>query len=290
MKTPAELRLLGLLFILLPLHVFAQRQYLAATITTNDGQKVEGKVAVVNWQKSPSTIEFTASNGNEKKYAIVDLSEFMVVRNDGGKLFYERKKVDIEVSSHILSELEITPELHYKQEIAWLQLIYQGEWKLYAYTSATGKQHFFIETDGNNPKELVRKQWKNEFKIESVDLYRKQLIDMTQDCPTAQKMLLAGGWGPKPGEGLREKDLVSFCKTIDKCRGDETGYLLAPEKSKMTGQVLAGLHFSRYNFRPVSYKEIKGVSGFQIGFGVTYFLKKSNERSAFYNEVIFFKS
>ncbi len=277
-----------LLLAALPCLLLGQRQYLEATITTNDGNKLTGKIAVENWIKSPRAIEFTSGGGSQKAYRVADLSGFSVVGHGGQKLYYERKEVDIEVSSHILSELETTPELHYQRDTAWLQLIYQGAWKLFTFTSITGKQHFFVEPDGSNPKELVRKLWKNDYKIESVDLYRKQLLELTQDCPTAQKMLLAGDWGPKPGERLLEKGLLSFCKTVDECAGSKASYLLFAEKSKMTGQVLLGAHLSSYNFNPASNREISGVSGYQLGFGFNYFFRKSNKRTAFYNEVIFY--
>ena len=112
-----------LLLAALPCLLLGQRQYLQATITTNDGTKIDGKIAVKNWTKSPSAIEFTSGGGSQKTYRVADLSGFSVVGHGGGKLYYERKEVDIEVSSHILSELETNPELHYQQETAWLQLI-----------------------------------------------------------------------------------------------------------------------------------------------------------------------
>lgn len=279
-----------MLFLLafLPSLLFAQRQYLEATITTNDGLKIDGKVAAESWAKTPSSIDFTINNGNEKTYSIADLSGFTVTRKDGGKLFFERKEVEIEISSHILSELEITPVLHYQNETAWLQLIYQGRWKLYTFTSKSGKQHFFVESDGGNPKELVRKQWKNDYKIESVDLYRKQLLELAQDCAPVQKMLLSKKWAPRQGEGLNEKDLLSFCKEIDNCAGTKPTYVLTREKSKLTGLILAGAHYSTYQFSPYSSREINGFSGGQIGVGLNYFFRKSNNRIALYNEVMFY--
>jgi hypothetical protein len=279
------------LLVLLPCLLFAQRQYLDATITANDGTKIIGKIAVENWLRTPRTLDFQTGEGASKVYQVSDLAGFEVTRHDGAKLVFDRKVVELEASPNNLKELDFEPTLHYQRDTAWLQLIYQGAWKLYTLIDRSGKSHYLVETEGQQPVDLVLKQWRRqndrEQLIQQVELYRKQLGDLVKDCPTAQKKLLSKGWGPKPGEGLQEKDLLNFLKDIDKCNGVQAAYIITPEKSKMTGQVLAGLHLSNYKFRPASYKEIKGVLGFQIGFGVNYFLKKSNKRTAFYNEVIF---
>ena len=81
---------------------------------------------------------------------------------------------------------------------------------------------------------------------------------------------------------------MKICKAIDECKGGQATYILTTEKTKLTGQILAGAHLSTYRFTPASKREIKGLSGFQIGFGVNLPINKTNKRLAFYNEVIFY--
>jgi hypothetical protein len=284
-------QLLLSLLVFLPCLLFAQRQYFDATITTNNGQKVEGKIAVENWFKTPRSIEFKTEKDASTIYQISELSSFVVTRADGQKLIFDRKVVELEVSPNKLGELEGEATLHYQRDTAWLQLVYQGTWKLYS-VAQNGKTHFLVQTKDEQPVELVLKSWRRqndkEYLIQHVNMYRKQLVDLATGCPAAQKKVLSSDWGPKSGEELQEKDLVKFFKIVDDCKASKTTYELSAEKSKITGQVLLGTHLSSYNFNPAANREINGLLGYQIGFGASFFLRKSNKRTAFYNELIFY--
>lgn len=178
-----------LLFTIVPYLIFAQRQYLDATITTNNGQKIVGKIAAENWLTTPRSIDFQTENGDTKTYYVADLSGFEAIRHDGGKLMFSRFEDSIEVSPTAFAKLDLTPAFHFQKDTSWHQLIYRGVWSLYSMVDKTGKSHYFIETDNLKSKELVGKPWLKQIgdrqRVERVDLFRKQLYDLAQGCPEA---------------------------------------------------------------------------------------------------------
>jgi hypothetical protein len=105
-----------LLIALLPCLAFAQRQYLDATVTMNDGRKITGKIAVETWLASPRSIDFKEKGGSLKTYRVVDLSQFEVTRYDGVKQYFSRYTIEIEVSPIRTYHLDNNPALRYQRD------------------------------------------------------------------------------------------------------------------------------------------------------------------------------
>lgn len=277
-----------MLFLLafLPGLLFAQRQYLEATITTNDGEKLVGKIAAENWLKTPNTIEFNTENGASKNYGIADLSGIELTRTDGFKLYFCRKTVELEVSPANIKELDFKPDLVYQKETVWLELLYQGTWTLYGITDRGNKRHYFLETYNQQPVELVLKSWLKENKtagrLESVDLYKKQLSDFGSDCLQVLKIVREGGIAAKGNLELDQSALINICMAYDACKETTSKYSLKREKIKWQGHVSAGAHYTQFDFRALfEGRTMSGLSGWQFAFAARKFIGKSNKRLSF---------
>lgn len=119
--------ILYLLFSFLAIsHLTAQRQYLIATLTMNNGQTLKGKIAAENWINTPRTIEFTSDGGSVKVYGVNDVVRFEAVRQDGENLHFERHICQIETSPFRLKKLNGDPDLEFKIDTSWHQLLYKG--------------------------------------------------------------------------------------------------------------------------------------------------------------------
>jgi hypothetical protein len=264
----------------------AQREYLNATVTTNDGVKLAGKIAVENWLKTPNKIEFRIENGASKNYGIADLAGIEVTRTDGFKLYFIRKTVELEVSPANIKELDFKPDLVYQRETVWLELLYQGAWTLYGLTDSGNKRHYLLETNNQQPVELVIKPWlkgnKTAGRLESVDLYKKQLSDLGNDCLQVLKMVREGDIAEKSNLELDQSALINICKAYDACKGTQSKYGLKREKTKWQGHVSAGAHYTQFDFNALPEgRTMSGLSGWQFAFAVRKFIGKSNKRLSF---------
>lgn len=278
-----------LLLTIAPCLIFAQRQFLDATLTTNDGQKISGKIAAENWLTTPRSIDFKSENGGSKTYRVSDLSAFEATRHDGGKLIFVRKECEIEISPYQLKYLDYSQELKFQKDTAWLQLVYQGSWSLFTLVDKNSKIHYFVETDNLPVSELVYKPFLKEqavgIHIEGVEKFRKQLYDLAEGCPAALKLATESDFVTNKKLNLRKQPLVDLFKAYDKCNGAVAEYILKDEKMLLSGRIMAGSQFGVINLAP-SDKFKFNEHNLYLGFGLELFLNNSNRRASIINEAI----
>jgi len=113
------------------------------------------------------------------------------------------------------------------------------------------------------------------------DVFKSQLNELAFGCKEAFELL--------PKLEVEEKQLIKFLKACDACRGRKTEYIRQKEKNLLSGHLLVGIHTTTVSLSPFSsYFDMNGLEGGQIGFGVYYFIGRTNRRLAFYNELLLF--
>lgn len=285
-----EKHLIHLLFAIAPCLVFAQRQYLDATVTTNDGQKISGRIAAENWLTTPRSIDFQAENGDSKTYRVRDLSAFEATRHDGVKLFFVRHECEIEVSPVQLRELDANQQLNFKQDTSWHQLLYQGVWSLYMMVDNARKTHYFIETADSPATEIIYKPWVREIArrkyVDGVEICRKQLYDLGQGCPEVLKLTTGNRLIGRKKLKIERKGLLEIFAAYDKCKGTGNIYRLRDERRLAMGRIMAGVQVVNVNFKPdIDNVYFENIHSFQMGFNLELFLSASNKRVSFFDEV-----
>jgi hypothetical protein len=274
----------------LPSLFFAQRQYLDATLTTNEGLKISGKIAAENWLTTPRSIDFKAENGDSKTYRVSDLSAFEATRHDGGKLIFVRHECEIEVSPTQLRELDNDQQLEFKQDTSWHQLLYQGAWSLYMMVDDAKKTHYFIETADEPVTEIIYKPWVREISglkyVDGVEICRKQLYDLGQGCPEVLKLATGHGLIGRKKLKMERKGLLEIFAAYDRCKDTENTYRLRDEKNLAMGRIMAGFQVANVNFKPdIDNAYFDNIHSFQIGFNLELFLSASNKRVSFFTEM-----
>jgi hypothetical protein len=104
------------MLLLSPFFPYAQKKYLEASITTNDGQKIKGQVRAGSWNDNSYAFKFINSDGSKVTYTVPELRSFEVEMEKGNVVYFERKAVEIETSpdKNNVLELDESPELKYK--------------------------------------------------------------------------------------------------------------------------------------------------------------------------------
>ncbi len=251
------------MLVLSPFYSFSQKKYLDASITTNDGQLIKGQVRAGSTINSYN-LEFTDKDGKVKTYAVSQLKSFEVERKEGDVLYFDRKTVEIEISPerNNLLEIDDSPALQFKRDTAWLELLYRGNWSLYFLLDKSGKSHYFIETPGGQAVELVNKSWRDNSRLKKVESFRKQLLDLSQDCPRMFTLIST--------LEFNEKQLLQAFKEYDRCKNEKPVYEQSKEGGYFSGQLFGGYSLATLHY--ITYKAKKMSSpGGQAGIAMEYF-------------------
>lgn len=250
-------------FVLFPCYVFSQKQYLDASITTNDGQLIKGQVragSAINAYR----FEFKEQDGKVKTYDVSQLTSFEVTRKEGDILYYERRAVEIEISPqrNNLLEIDNTPALKFERDTVWLELLYRGSWSLYFLLDKNGKSHYFLATPDGQPVELVNKIWRDGNRLRKVESFRKQLLDFSQDCPQMFSFIST--------LAFTRKQLLQAGKQYDECKNEKAVYVQTKEQGYFSGQIFGGYSFATLYYLTFKGKKISSPGG-QVGLALEYF-------------------
>lgn len=139
--------LLSSLAALIGLSSFSQN-YQPATLTTNDGNTLEGQVNYKNWKKNPATIQFRKNETSAvESYGVKDLKSFTV---SGDR--YISSIVDVDYRSEIGAYITTESNIITRRDTVFLQALVTGTKSLYQYYDDI--EHFYIAK--NDTFELLR--------------------------------------------------------------------------------------------------------------------------------------
>jgi hypothetical protein len=94
----------------------------------------------------------------------------------------------------------------------------------------SSKGHYFLKTESQETVKLVSKIWLKSYRVERVDIFRKQLNDLGHGCPEEMKLAGSGILVTGDKQGISEKGLVKVCEAYDQCKGTSDTYRMKKEK------------------------------------------------------------
>ncbi|NTW25649.1 MAG: PorT family protein [Lentimicrobium sp.] len=165
---------LFLIFLIIALSstIYSQITYERGYYLNKEGRRIEGLIKNTDWQSNPSEFLFKSSDSAQPvKLTIDSVTEFGVI----GQSRYLNKKVRIDRSSDLISELSTIREPLFNEEQLFLKMLIGGKHSLYVYIDGNLRR-FFIESDNTEIKQLIYKNYLSGDRIIGINNdFRKQL-------------------------------------------------------------------------------------------------------------------
>ena len=120
-------------FCFITLTLFAQRNFIAGSVSLPSGQSVKGVVDYREWKINPSFILFKNLPGRMFKYTPKDILEFRVDEND-----------------------EVYRRGFFKSDTVFLLTLVSGDMNLYSFRDKDDELHYFIQKENQRMVELIR--------------------------------------------------------------------------------------------------------------------------------------
>ncbi|MEZ4888639.1 MAG: hypothetical protein R3E32_28195 [Chitinophagales bacterium] len=173
-------------YLFMVLNAVAQENYVEASITTLQGENLNGWIDYRDWQQSPSKIDFKETlEGNEKEYYPVDILEFSV-----GEAIYKSAVIEIEQSSRKIENLDANKDLKLSKDTVFLETLIEGEVELYAYDGKNSGINFYIKEDESYTLLQYKKYMDdNASKVKEFKGYIYQLLQYMEKCSEMQTNL-----------------------------------------------------------------------------------------------------
>ncbi|MBI5916755.1 MAG: hypothetical protein HY842_15365 [Bacteroidetes bacterium] len=270
--------------------LLSQKTLLNASITTNDGVTLHGKIDYGGWWKPLEKIKFGQDDRTLANYGINDLQAISITQQDGSQERYLRRVVNLEVSPQKSDLLTKDKGPVFMLDTAWLLLLYQGKYNLFSYRDNSDKWHYFIEEKGKEPIELFKKLYLKEKKgkmtIEVVPYYKIYLDPLIISCNKAHLKLLDGK--------LTRQNLMAVLELYHECENITPDYVWQPEKLPVEVMLAAGTHLttlddSRGNVYPLMFlREAKWDNplGWHGGLGINLPVPGTKKHISIYNELL----
>ncbi|MEM6767467.1 MAG: hypothetical protein AAF655_21180 [Bacteroidota bacterium] len=231
--------LLALHIFLCPFYLIAQKNFIPGYVIHLSQDTVRGYIDYRNWKHSPKTITFSEQIGSTPtSYHPNELLEFSV-----GQESYISAKVDLEVSSDKLSNLEENASENLRPEHIFLRVLFRGDkWLLYGSPKGE-KDNFYINNDGEYELLVYKKYLYTNASgtaIKENKTYIGQLTLYLNDCEKIPAKL--------PIVTYTEKSLIQLFQTYYSCHPDQIAFKAEREKAIVKLGVLAGLAASNLTF------------------------------------------
>ncbi|MBK6345477.1 MAG: PorT family protein [Bacteroidales bacterium] len=258
---------LTFLYVIISIFTLAQNTYEKGYYLNNGGQKTEGLIKIQDWRKNPADFHFKASDGSQPVRMTIDsITEFGV----SGISRYIRRKVKIDRSSELVTELSIYREPVFNEEVLFLRMVVEGKHRLYEYISGNNLRRYFIESDNSAIEQLIYKSYLFDNKnVGKNNDFQKQLwlhlrcddISMAQIEET----------------GYDRNSLTRLFEKFNQC--DHTGFVSYKKKARYDDfnlTIKPGLNISTFEiWNPVIEDQVVNIgatAGFQIGCEVEFIL------------------
>ena len=215
--------------------LFAQENYLPASVVTLSGDTVKGQIDYKNWNRNPSAITFKENDNAEAISYDPSMIRSFAVAND----VYKSAIVEIDKRYDDLRHISSDATIVTHTDTVFLNLVVGGSKPLYQFYDNV--HHFYIESGKNIEllkfrKYLTRRMnyatASEERVVGIVDIYTFQLEEYLKECPSISKMLADTKY-----------DVLSLRKTFlnyYKCAGSEPAYTHKKELEKLEIGLLAG--------------------------------------------------
>ncbi|SHG62664.1 Outer membrane protein beta-barrel domain-containing protein [Chryseobacterium sp. OV279] len=263
-----------LLGVILCVQLSAQNNFEKGYIINNDGSKIEGLIKNMDWNRSPSQIEFKQDNNASSKLIGIDvIKEFEV----DGKAKYVRSEVEIDMSSDDTSSLDDDEKPSFTKKTAFLKVIVEGEYTLYGYSNENIKRFFYQKEDKKEP--LVFKRYMiSGSSIAKNNTFIKQLQALS-DCDHIKASQVSG-------LEYRESDLRDIFIKFNSCKNaDYKSFEKKLQKSFFHVSLRPGVNFSSLDITNEKRADIFGSdfgsqTNFRIGVELEYVMPFNNNKWA----------
>jgi hypothetical protein len=252
------------LMTILSLNCYAQINFEKGYYISNGNEKINCFIKNKDWKDNPTEIEYKLSTESEtKKTTIKSIKEFGIV----DKLKYIRTSVKIDRSSNNFNKLSHNKNPIFKDEILFLKVLIEGEYKLYEYIERNLRRYFYNK-DNSKVEQLIFKLYEAEYGTEYGENNRfKQQLWTNLKCPTIKINEI---------ENLKyeKRELVKFFMKYNNCNSVKiTNYDTKQEKDLFNLTFRPHLNYStlkhyRFGTTPLNSSNV----GIGIGIEAEYIL------------------
>ena len=215
--------------------LLAQDDFKSGTLTTLEGEVLQGEIAYKKWKKTPESILFKSSfSGETKRYTALMIKGF-VVNNER----YESHNITVDKSPHIPSKVQqAEPDKDYViNDRVFLQALVIGQASLYYFTDENDKPHFYLFQEKLKEELILAKEFKkisrNASGVVAINKFRNQLTYHFIDCPKVKKKI--------DRTAYKLYSMIVLFEAYNDCVSSEVSYVKEVEKTKFSfGPIIGG--------------------------------------------------
>jgi hypothetical protein len=267
-------------------------------VVKSSGDTLIGYIKSSNWRINPSKIVFTSTlfNTDTTVYTIKDINGFTC--ND---FIFVKRKVKIDIQPNELTELtqsnttamraEDAPT--FKEDIVLLRVLVRGRASLYSYTEASGRSHYYLETDVSEIQELLNTMFeKSKYEaggatkhfVGYAQEYKNQLLTSLIGCKSITYK--------QCDIDYKESELKKLVMKFNQCvEPDKMVYANKKEELSVKPYVGAGIAFASMKFKSggeyYNYfidADFTKPTSFTANFGIKFIIPRYSKKLSIYSE------
>lgn len=234
---------LTLLFCLLSIQAFTQKNFINGFVVLNSGDTLKGLISDEVWKINPKVIRFKSNPEDQVTY-YTPLSIRMFRVTNGN--WYVSYTGEVDGSSLRTTELKFNPAPPTVTDTLFLRVLASGKTTLFYARDHRERDHFFIQQKDSVIAELIYNKFLvkdfNGTRIKTNEAYRSQLVRLVSDCPELSAKVMG-----IPLEYERD-DFTSLIQQYNNCGGGKPEYMEEKEKWNFGFSVIAGINYSGLTF------------------------------------------
>jgi hypothetical protein len=271
--------------------LFAQRNYVPAVITTQQGDSLRGFVDYRNWNVSPSEIRFKTSltDENDQHFGPGEIKGFRLAEPNATYISYQ---VKMDITRQDAQVLDRVMEREIQDTLVFLKVLTTTDnYNLYTYVDKHVRDHYLYDISGKAETmtvlEYVKAYVSNSAGngIFEDKAYQKQLAELFKDCPAIKKHASRVSYS--------EIDMLNLFLGYDDCKHpSDKPFVKKKEENRFVFGLLAGFSANSYKFTGESYSTFKGAtysssSSPLIGASMDILLGRKRRLFALHNELLY---
>jgi len=163
-----------ILILFMTTNIFSQVVFDTGYFINKSNEKISCLIKNVDWLNNPTQFQYKLNEEGElRQESISNVSEFAV----NEKVKFLRKKVDLDVSSNDLNNLDDNRKPNFISKEVFLRVLVEGEASLFSYKGAN-EEKFFYSKDTFSVKSLVHKLFLMDIgKVSHNNSYKQELLN-----------------------------------------------------------------------------------------------------------------
>ncbi len=224
-----------LVFLLVSFCCFSQVEFELGYIVDNAGNRTKCYIENKDWKNNPVKFNYKISEQGEVLLGTLsNVSEFGI----SDILRFQRKKVEIEQSSDLTSELSTKRAPEFKKQLVFLRTLVEGKASLYLFENGT-LRNFLYKKNQDSITPLIYKRYRIEGSVGANLQFQQQLYS---------NLSCNGNTGPKVQKlAYKESDLVRFFASFNSCAGvEQKHYQKQSSKAMLNLSIRIGAQLSNF--------------------------------------------